>query len=842
MKYRFALIALGGAVAFTAAIASSKTFFNNVNNIKADPSYYLELTSENVSSDSSFVVTNERGNKFVFEGSGVSVADGKIIISAGGYIKNAYGSEIRGIATVNPVFTGTVSFDYTWGNSLAVESPYYQRRDIHLIKPEAEKESGMFSFLDEKPNYVKINNPSSSDSITLDKITINYSCEKTPEQGDNLILSDATMFERFKTIVNWGSSFEGQTVELGDDIDMSGTTTAPIGNSVYPFRGTFDGKNHTISNLTLSGVDQIAPFGNVVGGTIKNVKFSNLSITGTSQRAAGVAGRSSDGTFENVHVLSGTIQGTTQNGGIVGVSVAGSDRTSIICCSNAASVTGTTGGGNGGLLGYNFSGKSFVYDSVNTGNVTSTGSKTTGGIVGSTATSNASVVIELCELGKDTVVQNANPATSARATCGYIIGSADTTVVTVTGSGVVTDLISSVSEYDSFKASCSSSPNYQYKVAKLTADLDFNSETTHMLTTFSGLLDGDGHTMSNFKATGASQIALIGNCLRGGVKNLKMANVDIEATTQRAAAIAGRSESASYKNIEVLSGTINGVKESGGLVGASVIGKTTIRNCINKANVVGIYKDGVDGSGGSIGGLVGTVTSVSSAEALDIIDSVNEGSVSSTASSVGKAGILGYLKIISGATSINIVGCENKGSVSGGGEYTAGVFGGWATKPGNTSYILHMTIKNTVNSGSISGTGNGCGGIVGATNSVQDYLVIKILDCTNRGNISGAAYVGGISGLIRNDSTTNESLIDNCKNFGNITSTGTGCGGISGTGRINITNCACYKDATLKAGSTTKLASQASATGAPGYIALNYEKGCPVHTGNHLCDADGAQV
>ena len=835
----------------------------------ADDVYTLTLDASNVSPDGegNFSVTTTNGNTIHFASSGLTVADGKLNLAEDGWIKNPYEvagnhNKISGLQTiatsrVDEEITVKVRVDYTWGDSLVVASPYYQRRN-YVVPRETE-----YGFLSEKPNYVNIKAVA---SVSLNSITLKYDCAPGDEGGDNLQIATPSMLERFKTVVNWGNNFEGQTVELSADIDMDGVNTAPIGGGATPFGGVFDGKGHVISNLTLSGSTQIAPFGNVVNGTIKNVTFENISMAASGQRAAGVVARAVDTLVENVDVASGTITGTTQNGGIVGVVVAGTEKTIIKSCTNAAAVTGTSTGGNGGIVGYGYSGEILVYDCTNNGNVTSLVSgQTVGGIVGNIAT-NVTTEINLCEVGETASVQcNGVEATSARAANGIIIGSANTSYVTVIASGKVTDFIADLDDYSDFVTACSTSPYYQYKVAKLTADIDFGG-TGPMVTTFYGLLDGDGHTVDNYTKSGASQIALFGNVFNGGVKNLVVEHIETTATTQRAAAIAGRSEKASYKNIEVKSGTIGGVKQNGGIVGAAVTAKTTIVDCINRADVSGAGSDAgvggivgivtstkacveIDGcenygtvsnTGGSIGGIVGRLTDNTSPELAIIRNSVNHGDVTVTSSGAGKAGIIGYFATLKAATRIEITNCENRGSVSGSGEYTAGIFGGWATTPSDASYILTMTISNTDNYGSISGTGNGTGGIVGATNSVQDYLVIKILNCDNYGSISGAAYVGGISGLIRNTSTTNESIIQGCNNYGDITSTGTGCGGISGTARINVVDCGCYYDATLNAAGTIKKASACSEKGAPGYIALNYEGGCPTHTGNRLINLDGS--
>lgn len=77
-----------------------------------------------------------------------------------------------------------------------------------------------------------------------------------------------------------GDSHEGKTVQLEADIDLKDVKWAPIGaDFARAFRGTFDGQNHTISNLAVEGVEYVGLFGAVVG-TVKNLTVDGAMITG----------------------------------------------------------------------------------------------------------------------------------------------------------------------------------------------------------------------------------------------------------------------------------------------------------------------------------------------------------------------------------------------------------------------------------------------------------------------------------------------------------------------------------------------------------------------------------
>ena len=239
--------------------------------------------------------------------------------------------------------------------------------------------------------------------------TVSLAAAKDPgytiEDDGSYTVTSADGLMTVAELVNGGKT--DINITLGENIDLTGKGWTPIGtNYEKRYKGTFDGRGHTIKGLTVTTNDQfVGLFGYLdKAGTVKNVVMEGIQITSNhvlmSGNTGGVVGYSW-GTIENCSV-SGSISGTVSVGGVVGAQIGGS----IPGCSSSATVKGTlyVGGvagwtnfgatltacyatGNviieiaptqnisgGGLVGFN-DGISLL-SCYATGNVTSTGSST----------------------------------------------------------------------------------------------------------------------------------------------------------------------------------------------------------------------------------------------------------------------------------------------------------------------------------------------------------------------------------------------------------------------------------------------------------------------------------
>ena len=143
--------------------------------------------------------------------------------------------------------------------------------------------------------------------------------ETDPEDENTYLISTPAELAWVAQQVNGKKdNFKDKTLLLTNDINLNGHHWTPIGNvNDYPtisFWGTFDGQNHTISNLTASdnaeGHAAAGLFGSIIG-TIKNLTIKNVDIHSTHYAGAVVAYSSAkpNGTtiIENCHVDGGTI-------------------------------------------------------------------------------------------------------------------------------------------------------------------------------------------------------------------------------------------------------------------------------------------------------------------------------------------------------------------------------------------------------------------------------------------------------------------------------------------------------------------------------------------------------
>lgn len=190
-------------------------------------------------------------------------------------------------------------------------------------------------------------------------------------------ITTAQQFVGFAALVNQSKNFDGQTVYLGVDVDLN---NFDVTGMYAGFKGTLDGKGHTISNLKTSSANT-GLFYRDFYGIARNIVFKNANISGSG--ACGVlAGEiiSDTAYVENITVDSCTVTSSGYAGGIVGWG----DCTIKKCLVKNSNIT-STGSNAGGIAGIGRAGSSIglIYNCGSIGNtITAKDGTSAGKIVG----------------------------------------------------------------------------------------------------------------------------------------------------------------------------------------------------------------------------------------------------------------------------------------------------------------------------------------------------------------------------------------------------------------------------------------------------------------------------
>ena len=204
------------------------------------------------------------------------------------------------------------------------------------------------------------------------------------ETDTEFALSSAEQLAGFASLVDSGNTFEGKTVKLQNDLSLfvdggNGEPISfdPIGDD-SPFKGTFDGQGHSISDLYQSGwafgykwgvYGSIGLFGNIESATIKNVNIKGAEAFVEGGDIGGIVG-SATGTcvFENITITDSAFATYNNgNGGIIGWSGAGNYTFKNITIAQDVVLAGLWGSFDssiGGVVGQGEPGATYNFENV----------------------------------------------------------------------------------------------------------------------------------------------------------------------------------------------------------------------------------------------------------------------------------------------------------------------------------------------------------------------------------------------------------------------------------------------------------------------------------------------
>lgn len=534
--------------------------------------------------------------------------------------------------------------------------------------------------------------------------------------------------------------FEDVTITLTTDLDLAAHNWIPIGKIYnqyfppnYPFKGTFDGGNYTISNMKVDTEYQAGLFGNISGATITNIKLENCAVNKTKQRehdgtevASGLVGVGTKSTIENCTVIQGDISFLESQGGCVGGIIGYGVGCAINKCTFEGKLTSEnqdenlTSGSIGGIAGEIFPKDGTISTITDcTANIILTSKRgyAAGGITG-----RSDGFIKDCSAQGEISITT-NPQNEG---VGGITGAnspSNTNKISIEG--------------------CNSSCKI-----KVTHEAKTSAKDRLYYAKAGGIV---GYHNSN---------SPIANCIASGTVSVELIDTSNSLTVLNSCC-------------------------AGGIVGYSDTRSSEIRDCESNANI--LASSTIQSTTIYAGGIIGSAYSGDY-----ITDCIVSGNISIEGSIIYGGGITGYNnRIIRNCQyNMSVIPEENKSGYS---VITDGISAkGRTCYIGGVAGINYKTIKNSYSTAIIvseASSTNYIGGIVGY-NYGNGSFNGEVQDCYSTGNISSMGtknYTGGIAGI-------NYNLVLNCYATGQVKATcseGTtsNVGGIAGKNEATIQNC-----------------------------------------------------
>ncbi len=624
-------------------------------------------------------------------------------------------------------------------------------------------------------------------------------------------------------------AFAGQTIEITQDIDMTGIAWTPFGQEwKNAFTGTFNGNGNTISNLTVAKPEKqlsVGLFGNVInGGLVQNVILSNVNVTGNAWTGAIVGQlygasvlnctvKDSKITDEGSWGRAGAVAGLITNATIEGCSVTNTDVVAISCV--------------GGLTGV----------STNENNKVS--------VLKDNTLLNVNVIADQTVYNRndnagELIGQEAKPATKENNKIDNV------TVSILEGQSEVYE-VAKAEDLFAVAALINSGKDFSSKTIMLIADIDLggkNWEPINLWNPEKVLLkeiDGNEKTISNMTVKGASNIGFIGQTAGTStltIKNLTFTNPTVETTGSIAGAVIGyQYGDVTLTNVTVSGGNFSTTADKGinlgGLIGFSALGdgaKLTLTGCKVENSVFKGFH--------TVAGLVGKIPSNDMSSSITECQSINNtfyysdtrdrndadgapwsefynqggykhGTVASSCTSEGNKGIN---QIVEGLVRDSNDGSFAISSANGLVYASANIFTATGTKVVNIMNDIDMTgvsytpTHYNTNTGALTINGNNNsivnlsvdGGVyaallgrVSSTLMIKD-LTIKDSEFAADNNKDGEYTVGAFIGWAATHGDDTKITLENCKaenvKYGSTKYVG-GLVGYQTAKPLNITNC-----------------------------------------------------
>lgn len=432
-------------------------------------------------------------------------------------------------------------------------------------------------------------------------------------ETDPYVITKAEHFKELNSLIGPAST---TYICLGEDIDMTSVTDYSPLNCLSPFEKVvhFDGKDHKISNLSISDEKCNYPslFG-VLNGSCRNLKIENVSITASSYRcgviASSVGREGKPAVVENVTVTNATITSDYEKaGGICGDATEASFK-NVSFQGTVNSVYADKEAKSGGFVGQVEGDSAFEGCSADVtitvkkndaggfagkvlATATFTGCKAkaeitsyapnknrVGGFIG--WNSSVKTVITDCHVLPGTkLIDKSGRTASDNGNYAGLIGFGDTegTVLEISGCSAAVEVDGGMSAYNACFIGC----------------MGYTSTLT---------ITGSHATGRVFSKTGNYTAGLVGSVGKNTVASISESyfSGDVEATGGYVGGIVGGTQGKLTLSKVFSEGTVSAMNAYvGGLIGAAMNDANTVTNCFSTARI--------HARGQQCGGLVGTTT------------------------------------------------------------------------------------------------------------------------------------------------------------------------------------------------------------------------------------------
>ena len=576
--------------------------------------------------------------------------------------------------------------------------------------------------------------------------------------SDPYVIATTAELYGLAQLVNEGTTFEGQYIVLGADIEVNtgdytkwGTKAptyawTPIGyynvrtKEAQHFKGTFNGQMHKISGIYMSATKDDVNIGGLFvdtdACTIKNLKLVDSYIE-ASEGTAAIAGWNNGGTFDTIYTNAIVKSHKNNAAGLVGLINEADSK--ITNCWFDGELTGKKYVG--GLVAYATSGENLeISHCLNTGTVTSThmedkdGTRTyAGGLVGD---ANTNITITDCLVACKEPIQTTDGMSYMGSVAGRVGSSYTATNVYA---------LSSVCEYTSNSGVIPGTT----RVADATGNLGYFNTGLDFYNYWVVTKDTVPQLKSFATSSETMDVSAWFENATGTETDPYVINEAIELYDFAKRMNAGNDFAGKYivlgKDIEVNKGNAKEWGTNPPTISWTPIGTSTIAGFKGHFNATGEMREisglYIDQGTKNFAGLFGSVIG-GSVKNLKITNSYVKGGSFVAAF----AGFTNNTTIENVYTNATVVGASTAGTVQ-----VGSIIG----------YQVKGTVRNAWFDGVVTGVNSSqyVGGIVGRTNDGDGAVIENCLatGTVTSGRTSGNAYAGGILG-----GTTRNTTVSNC--------------------------------------------------------------------------------